>query len=160
MIPVWYMRRRGLVSMISRHADGETVARVVERLGYETVRGSSTRGGTAAALGILEKIRAGRIAAMICDGPRGPLYKMKPGPAFLAREARATVVPVTGAARRAWVFRSWDRFQVPKPFTRVYMVWGDPIPPPSPSTDLRAFSRRLETALNDLTAQADALAKA
>jgi lysophospholipid acyltransferase (LPLAT)-like uncharacterized protein len=160
MVPVWHMRRRGIVAMISRHSDGEMVSRLVEKLGYRTVRGSSTRGGTQATLEMLEEMRDGRVAAMICDGPKGPIYKMKPGAPFLAKESGASIISATFAARRAWVFHSWDRFQVPKPFSRVYLLWGDPLPPPSESTDVEHLARTLEANLNDLTAQADQLASA
>jgi len=158
MVPVMHSRGRGIVAMISQHNDGEIVARLVQKLGYDTVRGSSTRGGAAAALELLEKVKNGQTAAMICDGPRGPIYKMKPGAPFLALQARATVIPATFAAGRAWILRSWDRFQIPKPFARVHLLFGEPIPFPGEDTDLREFTRTLETALVSLTEEADALA--
>jgi lysophospholipid acyltransferase (LPLAT)-like uncharacterized protein len=159
MVPVWHMRRRGIVAMISRHSDGEMVSRLVERIGYRTVRGSSTRGGTQATLELLEEIRHGGVAAMICDGPKGPLYQMKPGAPFLARESRATVISATFAARPAWIFHSWDRFQVPKPFSRVYLLWGEPIPPASDGADVESLRKQLEANLNQLTTRADEIAK-
>ena len=159
MAPVWQRRRLNVVAMVSRHQDGELVSRMVHQLGYETVRGSSTRGGTQAALELLDKIRGGQAAAMICDGPRGPIYKMKPGTPFLAMEAGATCIPTTSAASSAWILHSWDRFQIPKPFARVHIVFGDPIPPPDPHTDLKTFTRQLEQTLNDLTVHADKMAK-
>ncbi|RPH93428.1 DUF374 domain-containing protein [candidate division KSB1 bacterium] len=155
MAPVWHCRRRNIAAMISRHSDGEMVARLVQRLGYETVRGSSTRGGTEAALDMLDRVRNGQVAAMICDGPRGPIYKMKPGAPYLALRAGAFVIPATFAAARAWTFKSWDRFLVPKPFSKVFLFYGDPIPPVDPSTDLEEFRLTLEKALNDLTARAE-----
>jgi hypothetical protein len=155
--PVWHSRNRGIVAMISRHRDGELVSRLVHRLGYETVRGSSTRGGTQAALELLEKVRAGRTAAMICDGPRGPIYKMKPGTPFLAMQAGAAVVPTSFATSSAWTLSSWDRFQIPKPFARVYVIYGDPIPPPDSPSDIRSFARALEAALNDVMRRAEEL---
>lgn len=141
--------------MISRHSDGEMVSRLVEQLGFETVRGSSTRGGTEAALEMLERVRGGQVAAMICDGPRGPIYKMKPGAPYLALRAGAWVIPATACAEKSWTFRSWDRFQVPKPFSKVHLFYGEPIPPQNPDTDLAVFTKRLEAALNDLTQRAN-----
>jgi lysophospholipid acyltransferase (LPLAT)-like uncharacterized protein len=155
MVPVWHMRGRGIVAMVSRHQDGEFVSRLVERLGYQTVRGSSTRGGMAATLELLDEMRAGKTAAMICDGPRGPVYKMKPGTAFLAKQAKATVIPVAFAARSTWQFRSWDRFQVPKPFTRVHMTWGEPLPPPDEAISVEELTVTLEHVLNSLTQRVD-----
>ncbi len=158
MVSTWYSRRRGIAAMISQHRDGEMVSRLVEKLGYRTVRGSSTRGGTTAALELLDLVKSGFTAAMICDGPRGPIYVMKPGAPFLAMQAQAPVIPVSFAAERAWIFRSWDRFQVPKPFSRVYLFFGEPIPPPPLTGDLDQFTLTLETALNQITARADELA--
>ncbi|MCX6600746.1 MAG: lysophospholipid acyltransferase family protein, partial [bacterium] len=158
MVPTWHMRKRRIVAMISRHADGEMAAQIVERLGFEAVRGSSTRGGSEAALDMLERVKAGQIAAMICDGPRGPAFQMKSGAPFLALRAGAFVIPATFAAEKAWIFKSWDRFQIPKPFARVHLLYGDPIPPQDSQTDLDRFTRTLESALNDLTSRADALA--
>ncbi|HEY3296921.1 MAG TPA: lysophospholipid acyltransferase family protein [bacterium] len=157
IVPVWQMRRRGIVAMVSRHQDGEMVSRLVERLGYRTVRGSSTRGGTAAALELLDDMRVGKTGAMICDGPRGPIYKMKPGTAFLAKEARATVIPVAFSAERKWQFRSWDRFQVPKPFSRVHLVWGEPIPPSAANAAVEELTSKLESVLTELTVRVDSM---
>jgi lysophospholipid acyltransferase (LPLAT)-like uncharacterized protein len=158
IVPTWFVRRWKVVAMISRHRDGEMVARLVERLGFDTVRGSSTRGGAAATLEMLDCVRAGQPAAMICDGPRGPIYRMKPGAPYMAMTTGATVVPATFSAERAWIFRSWDRFMVPKPFARVFMLWGEAITPPANPTELENFTQQLEDALNALTAEADKLA--
>ncbi len=154
MIMSWHVRDRGLVTMISQSRDGELVARVVQKLGFKVVRGSSSRGGAEAAREMLEAIQKGRVAAMICDGPRGPIYKMKPGAAFLAMQANAAVIPSIASADRAWIFRSWDRFMVPKPFARVRIYYGTAIQPADPA-ELKSLTRRLEESLNALLNHAD-----
>lgn len=141
--------------MISQHRDGELVSQVVEKIGYETVRGSSTRGGSSAALAMIEKVRAGQAAAMIGDGPRGPIYKLKPGAAYIALACQADVIPVMFAASSSWIFRSWDRFTVPKPFARVFLFYGEPVPWPGEGADLKAFTRQLEDALEALRHRAE-----
>ena len=158
IVPVWFARRKRFVAMISQHRDGEMVARLVQKLGYDTVRGSSTRGGTGAAKLMIDKMKAGQVAAMICDGPKGPIYKMKIGTPYIAITAGAEVIPATFAGQSCWIFNSWDRFTVPKPFSRVFLLWGEPIPFPGEDTDVNEFAQVLEDALNDLTIQADALA--
>ena len=159
MAPVWHNRGRGLAAMISESRDGEMVSRLVRRLGYVTIRGSSTRGGTKAALELLGRLRDGWPVAMICDGPRGPIYKMKPGTPYLAIEAGKPVVLAAFAAPSRWILHSWDRFQIPKPFARVYILYSAPILPPASHSDLESFTRTLENALNELTARADSLAR-
>lgn len=159
ILSTWYARHQHIATMISRSADGELIARVVQKMGYVTARGSSSRGGTVAALALLDLIKNGKTAAMICDGPRGPIYKMKPGPAFLAIQSGATVTPVIGAADRAWIFKSWDHFMLPKPFAKVFLLFGEQIQV-TQTDDLKAITRTLETALNTLLAQANSLANA
>lgn len=151
----YHCRKRNVVAMISQHRDGELVSQVVEKIGYETVRGSSTRGGSSAALGMIDKVRAGQTAAMIGDGPRGPIYKLKPGAAYIALASGADVMPVIFAANRAWVFRSWDRFTVPKPFARVFLYYGQAIAHPGEGADLREFTRKIEDALEALRLRAE-----
>lgn len=155
LVPVWQQSYKNIVAMISQHRDGEMVSRLVEHLGYNTVRGSSTRGGSEAALELLRLMKSGAEAAMICDGPRGPIYKMKPGTPFLALQAGAYIVPTCFAAKKCWTFHSWDRFTVPKPFSKVVLLWGEPIPPRDPSTSLKDFTKELEDILNQLKEKAE-----
>ncbi|MCB1058820.1 MAG: lysophospholipid acyltransferase family protein [Calditrichaeota bacterium] len=156
----YHCRKRNVVAMISQHRDGELVSQVVEKIGYETVRGSSTRGGSTAALAMIEKVRAGQTAAMIGDGPRGPIYKLKDGAAYISINSGADVIPVIFAADRTWVFRSWDRFTLPKPFSRVFLYYGEPIPHPGESADVHEFTLKIEAALEELREKAETEARA
>jgi hypothetical protein len=116
-----------LAFMISRHRDGELIARTVERFGYQPVRGSTTRGGTAALRGLLREIRRGHDIGFTPDGPKGPARRVQPGTIAAAQISGAPVVPVAIGSTRAWYLRSWDRFVVPKPGARVLMAYGDPL---------------------------------
>ncbi|MCC6477327.1 lysophospholipid acyltransferase family protein [bacterium] len=160
LVPTYHCRNRKLVAMISQHRDGELVSRVVEKIGFETVRGSSTRGGSAAALAMIEKMAKGQAAAMICDGPRGPIYKMKPGAAYIALASGADVIPAIFASKHVMRFNSWDRFTVPLPFSRVLLYYGEPIPHPGPDADLRAFTKLMEERLEALRAEVERDARA
>jgi lysophospholipid acyltransferase (LPLAT)-like uncharacterized protein len=145
--------------MISRHADGEVIARIVERLGYTTVRGSSTRGGSAALMDAVEALRGGRAAAFTPDGPKGPRHVAQPGAVFAASRAGVPIVPIGVGVRGAWVLRSWDRFHIPKPFTRVVVVAGERLRPP-PDVEgaaLEEWCGRLGRALEDADGRAQAL---
>jgi len=124
------LRGSGAAVMISRHADGEAIARVVERLGFTTVRGSTTRGGATALHEMVEVLREGRPAGITPDGPRGPREVAQPGAVFAASRACVPLVPIGAATRGAWTLGSWDAFRIPKPFTTVAVVEGEPLHPP------------------------------
>ena len=113
--------------MISRSQDGELIAGVAEKSGWLPVRGSSTRGGSQALKMIIEELKKTGLAAHIVDGPTGPAGKVKRGAIHLAQAAGAVIVPVFVSADKAWYFRSWDRFLLPKPFSRVTLRFGDMI---------------------------------
>jgi lysophospholipid acyltransferase (LPLAT)-like uncharacterized protein len=151
-----------MVAMISRHADGEAIARVARRLGHGTVRGSTTRGGAAALHDAVLALRGGRSAAFTPDGPRGPFEVAQSGAVYAASRGGVPLVPVGVGVRRAWVFGSWDRFLVPRPFTAVALAWGEPLHPPADldGEALEAFRARFEAALREATARAERLAGA
>jgi lysophospholipid acyltransferase (LPLAT)-like uncharacterized protein len=156
LCPVWWYRGTGLVAMISQHEDGEMVTQLVAHMGFKTVRGSSTRGGSAAARQMVAAIRKGTIAAMICDGPVGPPMKMKIGTPWIAAVSGAWVVPITWAGNRVWKFNSWDSFQIPKPFSKALVLLGEPLPPIEKSSEaIEAFRALLEQKMNQLVEQAE-----
>jgi hypothetical protein len=126
LLPLAYLHRgQGAVAMVSRHRDGEILARVLDRLGYEVVRGSTTRGGAAAYRALVRAGRKGRPLAVTPDGPRGPRRRADPGAVRAARAADLPIVPVAAAAERGWRLNSWDRFLVPAPGTRVWVAHGE-----------------------------------
>lgn len=117
-----------LVAPISLSADGRLQARVMARLGIGEAPGSSSRGGLGAARRLIRAVRGGAVALMAVDGPRGPCQVVKPGAAFVARATGAPLHPVGVAVRRGHrLRRSWDRFLLPLPFTRVVIVFGPPV---------------------------------
>ena len=111
--------------LISSHFDGEIIARIVGRLGYHPLRGSSTRGGSAGLLSMLRNEEVWHLAITV-DGPRGPKGVVKPGVIFLAARTNLHIVPVSCDTSRKWVLPSWDNFEIPKPFARVIVSWGKP----------------------------------
>ena len=121
---IWHHRSQNIALVVSEHRDGEIIARIAETLGYSTVRGSSSRGGSRALIGLMREIEAGRDAAVTPDGPRGPAHVFAPGAAIAAQRTGALLVPIRAAASRAWRLRSWDRFLIPKPFARVDVTYG------------------------------------
>jgi lysophospholipid acyltransferase (LPLAT)-like uncharacterized protein len=126
--------------LISASFDGELIARTIERMGYETVRGSSSHAGAGGLRALARAVYDGATAVIPGDGPRGPRYLLKPG---ITKLAQLTQLPVNSfylLPQRKWTLRSWDALMVPKPFSRVVMVWGQPVPPPE-STDAEEHVR-------------------
>lgn len=123
---LWWHRGRGISIVISEHRDGEIIARVAERLGYRTVRGSTTRGAARALMGVIRELEGGTPVAFTPDGPRGPAGSFAPGTVVAAQRADCPILPVAAGASRAWRLRSWDRFMIPKPFARVTVAYAEP----------------------------------
>ncbi len=120
----FYFRRSHATIIVSQSFDGELIARILERFGYRTSRGSSSRGAHEGLLGLQDAIERGGPAIFTADGPRGPIYRTKMGPIKLARVTGARIGAFHLQPRRAWVMRSWDRFLAPMPFTRIVVSWA------------------------------------
>ena len=120
---------RGLLEtlMISNSRDGERIAQVCQRLGYETVRGSSSQGGARALLKFVRRLRGGGVGGHVVDGPRGPAAEVKPGLILLAQRSGAAIVPIYASAARRWQARGWDSMQIAWPWSRVLVRYGEPI---------------------------------
>lgn len=131
----YHFRNMQIGIMISRSFDGECIARIVEKLGFRPVRGSSSRGGAGALMAMREELERGHPAVFTADGPRGPLYVAKPGAVLLAKRSGYEICCFHVAVERAWLLKSWDRMIVPKPFSRASFYITSPIAVPSGATD-------------------------
>lgn len=127
LVPLWHRRGEGVTLLVSEHPDAEYLARAARSWGYRVVRGSSTRGGVGGLKRITAVLGRGRDVAFTPDGPRGPRGVAKPGAMRAAMLGGGAVVPVGAAASSWWRLRSWDRFAVPRPFSRVRLVYGSPV---------------------------------
>lgn len=150
-------RGEGIVTMASQSKDGEIIANWLERNGYVVVRGSTTRGGSQALRGIVRRVRAGLDAALTVDGPKGPPRAVQPGIVQLARLTGAWILPITFSSSRPRFLASWDRYLLPKPFSRNVVAYGEPFPI-SPEMSDEAALARIASALDAVTAAADAAA--
>jgi lysophospholipid acyltransferase (LPLAT)-like uncharacterized protein len=155
---VYFWRGRGIVVMTSRNRDGEYIARVIRRFGYGAARGSSSRGGRAALAEMVREVQQARDVGFTIDGPRGPRYVAKPGAVWIAAKTGSAVLPFHISPERKWVLRSWDAFQIPKPFTRALVLIAPPIyvPPGAGEAELEAAQRRLQQTLDELRDRGDA----
>jgi lysophospholipid acyltransferase (LPLAT)-like uncharacterized protein len=113
--------------MISQSKDGEIVAKMALHNGWNPVRGSSSKGGMEALKKMITNLKEDKLAAHIVDGPRGPSGVVKAGVIRLAHAANAVIVPISVSAEKAWYFNSWDKFLLPKPFSKVTLRFGEMI---------------------------------
>lgn len=151
MIPAAYrFRNRQFAIMISQSFDGECIARIVEKLGFRPVRGSSSRGGAAALVEMRDELNTGHLAVFTADGPRGPLYVAKPGAVLLAQNTRHKIYCFHVAVEWAWILKSWDRMMIPKPFSRASIFLTNPFAIPSNLTEaqMEEWRNRLQTDLD------------
>lgn len=157
MIPALYGRTHAVNVMASRSRDGELVARFVGRFGFESVRGSTTAGGSEALRTLARLVRRGREVAVIPDGPLGPRGVVQPGIIALARITGAPILPLAFSAHPVWRLGSWDEFLIPKPFARGVVCFGPPltVPPAADRGRQETLRKELEAALAELTGRAD-----
>jgi hypothetical protein len=143
--------------LVSQSKDGEIIARILQNQGFETVRGSTTRGGRQALGELIRRVRSGRAAVIIPDGPQGPRFRVQHGIIALARQTGIPIIPMTYSAKKAKIFASWDRFMLPVPFTRCRVIYGNPVFVPD-RADAAAFEQcriELENELQRITTEAD-----
>lgn len=149
LVATYAFRRQGIQVLVSQHRDGELIARAIERMGYGTIRGSSTRGGTRALFRMAAAGAAGDDLGVTVDGPRGPRLQVKPGTLFIAGRSGLPIVPFAVASRKPWVLSSWDRFMVPRPFSRTVIAFQEPltVPGDAPVEGLEPFRAELQRRL-------------
>jgi lysophospholipid acyltransferase (LPLAT)-like uncharacterized protein len=145
-----FMKSRRLWILVSQSRDGTYGAETAKRLGFRTIRGSSSRGGARALLQVSRHLKDGQPVGIFADGPRGPARAAKPGPVLLAARAGVPLLPVMWGADRCWVLNSWDRYLIPKPFARIAIRIGKPIHVPRSTRreDLEAYRERFEDEMN------------
>jgi lysophospholipid acyltransferase (LPLAT)-like uncharacterized protein len=156
-LSTYFWQQRRIVVMTSQSFDGEYIARFIQRFGYGAARGSSTRGGVGAVVEMVRLMRRGCPTAFTIDGPKGPRYVAKMGAVLLAKKTGQPVLPFTITAAHFWQAKSWDAFQVPKPFTRARVLIAPPIhvPPDADEAMLEAKRDELQRALDELNRRGD-----
>jgi lysophospholipid acyltransferase (LPLAT)-like uncharacterized protein len=154
-----YFRRRGIIVITSENFDGEWIAGIIEKFGYGTARGSTSRGGRRALLQLTRDMAAGKAAAFTVDGPRGPARVAQPGAVWLAKTTGNPVVPFHIESSRHWTMNSWDRTDIPKPFATTAIAIGEPmeVPAGADAAAIEQASRTLERRLQALEARALAM---
>jgi lysophospholipid acyltransferase (LPLAT)-like uncharacterized protein len=153
-----YFQHRGIVAMASENFDGEWIARLLGKFGYGAARGSTSRGGPAALRQLVKEVKAHGVAFTV-DGPRGPAGVAQPGAVWLAKATGQPLLPFHSEAASSWTLNSWDRTQIPKPFTTVALSIGDPLYVPRQAGDaaLEEWRGRLQESLAQCRASCAAM---
>jgi len=138
-----FLFNRHGAALISASRDGELLTAAIKRFDYDVVRGSSSRLGARAILQLSEMIASGHDVVITPDGPRGPAYELGPGIIFLAQKSGAAVLPVNMEYSSCWRIKSWDRFIIPRPFSKVRVIIGQPYRVKSTSTDAEFEAERV-----------------
>lgn len=150
-------RQSRVTVLVSRSRDGEWISQTAERFGVLPTRGSSHRGGAQGLLEMVHRVQEGYIACVTPDGPRGPRYHVQPGVITLAQKTGAAILPITYNAKWRKVMRSWDGFVLPMPFSRIVVIYGEPVGVPAQVTEdeLRTAQQEVEQRLQHITDMAD-----
>ncbi|MCC7202187.1 MAG: lysophospholipid acyltransferase family protein [Nitrospirae bacterium] len=156
-LPFHYRWQKNLNSLVSPSTDGEIIARTLRLFGVRTIRGSSYKSGSTAFRNLIRVVKdRGRVFITV-DGSRGPVFKVQKGILHLAKISGLPVLPVTYGAEKAHVFKSWDRFIIPHPFTRVVVIYGEPVYVARDTSEEEIEAKRfeLEQRLVQMTEKAD-----
>lgn len=153
LLAAYYFRFRNIVVITSRHFDGECISRIIRSLGFDCVRGSSSRGGVRALLELRKFLEENRVVAFTADGPVGPAYRMKSGPAWLSMKTGSPVLCFHVEPKSFWTLKSWDGFRIPKPFTKAAVRFASPLYF-EPETDLEAATEVLQNEMDRLRREA------
>lgn len=148
------------VVIVSRSSDGDIIADLCTSLGHMACRGSSRsgkrdKGGKEAKELMVDHLRSGLAGAVTVDGPRGPRHEVKPGIIDMARQTGLPIIPYAAFPSRCWIFNSWDRFRLPKPFARIDVHYGEPIRVPADTAfdDFSAYQQQVTEGLHALEAR-------
>ncbi|HVE60072.1 MAG TPA: lysophospholipid acyltransferase family protein [Pyrinomonadaceae bacterium] len=148
----YYLQNRRIVVITSQSFDGEYIARFLTRFGFGTVRGSSTRGGVGALVEMIRLMKKGLATAFTIDGPKGPRYVAKSGACLLAKKTGNPILPFSVEAEKFWTIGSWDKLQIPKPFTRARFFYAEPlfVAPDANDEEIEKKRAELQNKLDEL----------
>ena len=151
--------RKNLYILISKSRDGEIIACTVEKMGFSTIRGSISRGGVKATLKIIKTMENGGNIAYTVDGPKGPGFKVKKGLIRIAQMTKRPIIPVSVDAKFKLTASSWDEYQLPAPWAKVPLVFGEPIYVPEEASDeiIEEYRLKVENELFKLREEAQSL---
>ena len=162
MCPLTWQSNSNIKVLISKHRDGDIIAQLISNLGFEAIRGSThktnkikNKGGLLSARKMIKSLKNGISIGISPDGPKGPRHKVSEGILSISRLSESVILPVGIGFKKKWVLNTWDKFIIPKPFNEITVIWGDPIPAITNKKNNHQFKTKLESKMNNLTAQAN-----
>ena len=162
MCPLTWQSNSSIKVLISKHRDGDIIAQLISNLGFEAIRGSThktnkikNKGGLLSARKMIKSLKNGISIGISPDGPKGPRHKVSDGILSISRLSKSVILPVVIGFKKKWVLNTWDKFIIPKPFNEITVIWGDPIPAITNEKNNHQFKTKLESKMNNLTAQAN-----
>ena len=162
MCPLTWQSNSNIKVLISKHRDGDIIAQLISNLGFEAIRGSThktnkikNKGGLLSARKMIKSLKNGISIGISPDGPKGPRHKVSEGILSISRLSKSVILPVGIGFKKKWVLNTWDKFIIPKPFNEITVIWGDPIPAITNEKNNHQFKIKLESKMNNLTAQAN-----
>ncbi|HWC64583.1 MAG TPA: lysophospholipid acyltransferase family protein [Thermoanaerobaculia bacterium] len=158
LVPIWEHRGQRVATMASKSKDGEIIARWLAGHGYLPVRGSTNKGGARGVVRLARYLADGHAAALTVDGPKGPPRIVQEGIVTLARRANAWILPISCGATRPRFLKSWDRYLVPKAFSRNFVVYGEPFRIAAGEPEAAACAR-IKSGIDAATVEADGMAR-
>ena len=162
MCPLTWQSNSNIKVLISKHRDGDIIAQLISNLGFEAIRGSThktnkikNKGGLLSARKMIKSLKNGISIGISPDGPKGPRHKVSEGILSISRLSKSVILPVGIGFKKKWVLNTWDKFIIPKPFNEITVIWDDPIPAITNKKNNHQFKTKLESKMNNLTAQAN-----
>ena len=156
--PSYYLRDRGYVALADISRLGDCIAYALKKSGFKMIRGSTSRGGSASLRKLLRSLKNKETLTITPDGPKGPRHKIKPGIVYLGEKTNSLIVPLGVAFKNKWQLGTWDKFQIPHPFTKATLVFGTPFKIDS-STKLAEKQELIEQRMDNVTEKANQLLK-
>ena len=148
--------------LISKHRDGDIIARLISKLGFKAIRGSThksgktkNKGGLTSARQMIKSLKNGISIGISPDGPKGPRHKVSDGILSISRLSNSSILPVGIGFKKKWVLNTWDKFIIPKPFNQITIIWGEPLPALKNEKNINQFKSKLESAMYNLTKKAN-----
>ena len=159
--PLTWQSESKIKVLISKHRDGDIIAKVISNLGFEAIRGSThksgktkNKGGLLSARQMIKSLKNGISIGISPDGPKGPRHKVSDGILSISRLSNASILPVGIGFKKKWVLNTWDKFIIPKPFNQITIIWGEPIPAIKNERSISHAKNKLESKMNSLTKRA------